>query len=247
MPVENHVLTVRPVYDVTTQVLAEKISPIFLKYARDRLYAVYDLYDTDATRENYEINIMRRDPLIVAGFSHGLEDAIISDDETRGFLDVGNTITTNNRIVYLCACLTGKQLAPACVDVGARAVLAYDDTLTLVVDEKTLEPAEGFKEVLAEKPARIFDGLTVQQVYDEVIAEYNKWIEYWDNRPEEYAPIIADTLRHDRDHFKLYGSGISRISLSHWILVGTTDIFAITYVILYAIRNIIHLYKLFKR
>ena len=247
MPVENHVLTIRPVFDTTTRVLAEKISPIFLKYARDRLYAIFDLYDANATRENYELNIMRRDPLIVAGFSHGLEDAIMSDDGTRGFLDVGNTVTVNNRIVYLCACLTGKQLAPACVDVGARAVLAYDDTLTLVVDSKTLEPVEGFKEVLAEKPARIFDGLTVQQVYDEVIAEYDKWIEYWDNQPEDYAPIIADTLRHDRDHFKLYGNGVSRITLSHWILVGTTEIFAITYVILYAVRNIIHLYKTFKR
>ena len=247
MPVENHVLTVRPVYDETTKVLSEKISPVFLNYAHGRLYVVWDPLDADATRESYEVNIMRRDPLIVAGFSHGLEDAIISDDGTRGFLDVGNTITTNNRIVYLCACLTGRQLAPACVDVGARAVLAYDDTLTIVIENKTLEPAEGFKEVLAEKPARIFDGLTVQQVYDEVIAEYNKWIEYWDNRPEEYAPIIADVLRHDRDHFKLYGNGTSRITLSHWMLVGTTDIFAITYVILYAIRNIIHLYKKFKR
>ena len=247
MPVENHVLTVRPVYDETTKVLSEKISPVFLNYARERLYVVWDLLDADATRESYEVNIMRRDPLIVAGFSHGLEDAIISDDGTRGFLDVGNTITTNNRIVYLCACLTGRQLAPACVDVGARAVLAYDDTLTIVIKNETLEPAEGFKEVLAEKPARIFDGLTVQQVYDEVIAEYNKWIEYWDNRPEEYAPIIADVLRHDRDHFKLYGNGTSRITLSHWMLVGTTDVFAIAYVILYAIRNIIHLYKKFKR
>ena len=247
MPVENHVLTIRPVFDTTTRVLAEKISPIFLKYARDRLYAIFDLYDANATRENYELNIMQRDPLIVAGFSHGLEDAIMSDDGTRGFLDVGNTITVNNRIVYLCACLTGKQLAPACVDVGARAVLAYDDTLTLVVDSETLEPVKGFKEVLAEKPARIFDGLTVQQVYDEVIAEYDKWIEYWDNQPEDYAPIIADTLRHDRDHFKLYGNGTSRITLSHWMLVGLTDVFTVTYVILYAVRNIIHLYKLYKR
>ena len=247
MPNENNVLTIRPIYDDVTRVLAEKISPTFIKYARDRLYVIWDLLDAGATRESYEVNIIRRDPLIIAGFSHGLEDAIISDDGVRGFLDVGNTITTNNRIVYLCACLTGRQLAPACVDVGARAVLAYDDTLTIIVDSETLEPAEGFKEVLAEKPARIFDGLTVQQVYDEVIAEYNKWIEYWDNRPEEYAPIIADVLRHDRDHFKLYGNGTSRITLSHWMLIGITDILSITYVILYAIKNIIHLYKLFKR
>jgi len=247
MPNENNVLTIRPIYDDVTRVLAEKISPTFIKYARDRLYVIWDLLDADATRESYEVNIIRRDPLIIAGFSHGLEDAIISDDGVRGFLDVGNTITTNNRIVYLCACHTGKQLAQACVDVGAKAVLAYDDTLTIIVDSETLEPAKGFKEVLAEKPARIFDGLTVQQVYDEVISEYNKWIEYWDNQPDEYAPIIADVLRHDRDHFKLYGSGTSRITLSHWMLIGITDILSITYVILYAIKNIIHLYKLFKR
>jgi len=243
VPVENHVLVVRPVFDTTTKVLAEKISPVFMKYARDRLYAVYDLYDAGATRESYEVNIMWRNPLIVAGFSHGQEDAIISDDATRGFLDVGNTVTVNNRIVYLCACNTGKELAKACVDVGARAVLAFDDTLTIIVREEDLEPVEGFKEVLAVKPARIFDGLTVKEVYDEVMAEYDKWIEYWDSRPEDYAPIIADTLRHDRDHFKLYGSGTSKISLSPWLLVGTTEILSIAYAVLYAIKNIIHIYK----
>jgi hypothetical protein len=246
VPLENVALVVRPVFDDVTKVLAKKIAPVFMKVATDRLYTVWDLYDKDAVRETFEWSILVRDPLIVAGFSHGGPEIMQGDDGITAFLYTGNTITLKDRIVYLCGCEAGQRLAPAAVEIGARAVLAYDDVIYIAVDPETMEPAEGFKQVFAEKPARLFEGLTVHQVYQEVIAEYDKWIQYWESKGEGYPQILADAFRNNRDHFKLYGAGVSRIVASPWVLIGITNVITYVYIALYAILNVIRLYHYFK-
>jgi len=239
MPRENVCLTVRPLHDLTTQVLATKLAPHAIAYAKRRMYTVYDLYNAEAERVHYETNVPLRDPILIFTFSHGGDEAVIGDDGVTPFLDVHNTWTTNKRLIYHCACHTGKKLAPAEVDIGARAVLAFADTLTIVIDKETHEPVEGFKEVLVDKPCLLFDGVMVKDVHSETIKEYDRWIDYWD----EKDPHIADVLRHDRDNFKLYGTGESRIALSSWVLVGVTDIILIIYTILHFIRVIVRVLR----
>jgi len=232
---ENVILSVRPVHDLTTEVLADKLAKKAIDLAKARLYTVYDLYNFHANRPEYEVKVPIRDPKLLFCFSHGVEDGLIGDDGLTPYLDIHNNFTTIGRICYFCACHTGKKLAPASVEAGALACLAWDDTLTITIDARTREPLEGFRQVLVEKPCLLYEGYTVQATHAETIKEYEKWIEYWDERD----PHVADVLRHDRDHFKLYGTGESRITLSPWLLIGLTDVFAVTTIILIAVLGIV--------
>jgi len=239
VPVENNVVIVRPKHDQATEIFSDKMAIDAVNLARQKLYNVSDLYDEKAIRDVFTGTIITQNPLIVFTFSHGNVDALISDDGTTPFLDKANTYLTNNRIFYSFGCKVGQELAPAAIDIGCRAYLTWDEVAIVTVWADTLEPLEGFKEVLVYKPVRLLDGLTVQQVHNETMQEYEKWIAYWDERD----PAVADTLRWDRDHFKLYGTGESRVTLSTAILMGVTDIILVTFVILWTILNIVRSIK----
>jgi len=239
MPVENNVVVVRPKHDKATEIFSEKLVPDLIDYARKRLYTVYDLYDNLATRDSFTGNIITRNPLLVYTFSHGDIDAVISDDGTTPFLDLANTYLTNNRIFYSFGCKIGQKLAPSAIDIGCRAYLTFDEIAIVTVWSDTLEPLQGFREVLVLKPARLLDGLTVQETYNETIEEYEKWIAYWD----EKDPAVADTLRWNRDHFKLYGTGESKVTLSSYLLMGITDILIISFVVIWVVAQLIRTIK----
>jgi len=127
-------------------------------------------------------------------------------------------------------CLTGRKLAPAMVESGARAVFAFIDLLTVRVDAQTYEPLPGFKECLT-KPKVLYDGVKAKEAYEATIAEYNKWIEFWDKED----PTTADILRADRDAFMMFGTGESKIALSTYVFMGMTDIFILAFLVLYGI------------
>jgi hypothetical protein len=116
------------------------------------------------------------------------------------------------------------------VESGARAVFAFIDLLTLRVDAQTYEPLPGFKECLT-KPKVLYDGVKAKEAYDATIAEYNKWIEFWDKQD----PTTADILRADRDAFMMFGTGESKIALSTYVFMGMTDIFILAFLVLYGI------------
>ena len=235
---DNDTTFIRPVFDDVTYILNSKISPDAIEYAHKRLYLIEDLYEDRANKTEILGNFIRRIPVIVWACSHGVEDAVKGPDITQNVIDLANTTWFNNKIVVIVACLAGRQLAPALVDAGARAVFAYDDELILRVWPDTLDPLEGFKECIT-APKLLYDGFKAKDVYAKAIEEYNKWIDYWD----EKDPATADVLRHDRDCFKLYGSGESRIALSTYLFMGLTDIFAIAWIILYSILNIVRITK----
>jgi len=235
---ENDTTIVRTNFDLVTEVLSTKIAPEVIEYARKRLYAVYDLYKEKANKTELLGNFITKVPVVVWGFSHGSEDALIGPEIGENVFDLANAVWFNNKIVSIVACHTGRKLAPAMVDAGARAVFAYSDELRLRITGDTYEPLEGFKECIS-APKYIYDGLKAKDVYDAVIAEYNKWIDYWD----EKDPVTADVLRHDRDCFVLVGSGESKITLSTYLFMGLTDIFAITWVVARTLLEIVRLTK----
>ena len=230
----NNCVFIRPVFDLVTEVLNTKISPEAVEYAKLRAYSISDLYREKANKTELLSVLIRFTPQVILAYSHGTENEIIGPDELSTIIDLGNTVWMNGKIVVLNACLCGKRLAQALVDAGASAVFAYNDELMIRVWSDTYDPLEGFKECI-NKPQVIFDGLKAKDVYDITIEEYNKWIEYWD----EKDPTTADVLRHDRDNFALYGSGESRITFSIYLLIGLTDIFIITYAVLWTILMIL--------
>ncbi len=231
----NTALFVRPSFDLVTQILNSKFSPEVIDYARARLYSVVDLYGDKANKTDLLGALLRYFPQTVFAYSHGTEDEIVGPDATSSVIDLGNTVWfTGGKIMVLNACLSGQRLAQALIDAGAGAVFAYKDTLDIRVWSDTLEPLEGFRECI-NKPKIIFDGVKAKDVYEATVAEYNKWIEYWD----EKDPVTADILRHDRDAFTLYGNGESKITFSVYLLMGFTDTFIIAYTALWALLNVI--------
>lgn len=235
---DNDTTIVRCDFDLVTHVLSTKIAVEVVEYARKRMYSVVDLYKERANKTELLANFIYKVPLVVWGFSHGTENELIGPEVGSTVFDIGNALWFHGKIVIIIACLTGKKLAPAMIDNGARAVLAYDDVLKIRIWGDTYQPLEGFKECIT-KPKIIYDGVKVKEAYDATIAEYNKWIEYWDDKD----PVTADVLRHDRDCFKMYGSGESRITLSVYLLIGMTDILAIVYLVAAILHKILRLTK----
>jgi len=235
---DNDTTIIRTDFDLATMILSQKIAPEVIEYAHKRLYAVKDLYKEKANKTELLSNFIWSIPVTVFGFSHGGEDALLGQEIGQNVLDLANTAWVNNKIVVLNACSCGKQLAPAMVDAGTRAVFAYDDLLTLRVTSDTYDPLEGFKESI-NTPKLLYDGLKAKEVYDKTIEEYNKWIDYWD----EKDPVTADVLRHDRDCFKLYGNGESSITFSTFLILGLTDIFFLAWAILWTFLEVVRTTK----
>jgi hypothetical protein len=213
-------------------ILSTKVMPDVIDYATKRLYLVEDLYKDRANKTELLGNFLRRYPVIVWFASHGAEDAVIGPDEGQTVADLANTVWFNGKIVVINACLTGRKLAPAMVDSGARAVFAFTDLLTIRVDAETYEPLDGFKECFT-KPKVLYDGVKAKDAYDLTIAEYNKWIEHWDRED----PTTADVLRADRDAFMMFGTGESKIAASTYLFMGLTDVFILAYIVLWGILH----------
>jgi hypothetical protein len=221
---------VRADFDLVSGILSTKIMPDVIDYARKRSYLVEDLYKERANKTELLGNFLRRYPLVVWLASHGFEDAVIGPEEGQTIADLANTVWFNGKIVVINACLTGRKLAPAMVESGAKAVFAFVDLLTLRVDANTYEPLPGFKECLT-KPKVLYDGVNAKDAYDATIAEYNKWIDFWDKED----PTTADVLRADRDAFMMFGTGESKVALSTYVFMGMTDIFILAFIILWGI------------
>lgn len=204
--------------------------PDVIAYATKRMYLVTDLYKEKANKTDLTGDFLTKYPLIVWLASHGAEDAVIGPEEGQTVADLANTVWFNGKIVIINACLTGRKLAPAMVDSGARAVFAFVDLLTLRVDANTYEPLDGFKDCLT-KPKVLYDGVKAKDAYDATIAEYNKWIEAWD----KVDPTTADILRADRDAFMMFGTGESKVAASTYVFMGLTDAFIIAYMVLWGI------------
>jgi hypothetical protein len=90
------------------------------------------------------------------------------------------------------------------VEKGAKAVLAYADKVLFVsVGGRMSEP---FEDTLL-YPKRLCDHVTVGQVYDEMLACFDKWIMcfvVWD-------PAIYDFLLHDKLALVLVGDRTAKV------------------------------------
>jgi hypothetical protein len=187
-----------PVFDDVTTVGNNAIHSYVIPYIKSPWVTTLLEKDT-ATRKNLEDALAKVNPSIVWLDSHGSETCCYAS-EAECAADLDNAHLFTGRIVYILACLCGRKLAPAMVEKGARAVLAFTDIVILAYDAKTMMPTRPFLETLY-YPRRLYDYISVGQVYDETIQKYNEWLDclkVWD-------PLLRDLLLHDRDCFKLFG------------------------------------------
>lgn len=219
-------------YDLATTILSNQVIKPMVEYAGSRLLSVADYEGEKATRGNFYDAVWRYNPEFVFIGTHGEADRLTSQEAGFDILSLTNAQLMNGRIGYFVACKSGLELAPACVDNGAKCVFAFNDVLTVMSygEETGYKLCEGFVECLT-MPQLLFDGLKAKDVYEATKREYERWISYWDERD----PFVADVLRHDRDAFNLYGSGESRLSFSWWLIVGLTDYLVLAFMFLAAL------------
>ncbi|MEM1590246.1 MAG: hypothetical protein QW175_07500 [Candidatus Bathyarchaeia archaeon] len=238
----NDIVLIRTTFDDATRILNTQVTPQLVTYLKSRFYNVVDLYGDKAYKEQLLYACIQYLPAVVCGFSHGTDVSLISQDGTPA-LDIGTAVWMNNKIVYLFACRCGKELAQALIDNGAKAVLAFDDIVYLILDENG-NVVDGYAETCLVVPELVAEGLSVRECYDKAVETYNKWIEHYENNGET---LIADLFRWNRDHFVLKGSGESRIGLSMYLFVGLTDVLAMANVLIWGVGNIaIEAYRAYK-
>jgi len=189
-----------PVFDFETRVGNNSLHAVVVPYIKAP-WVLTMLEKDSATRSNLESALTSKNPSIVWLDSHGNE-VCLAETETTCAVDLTSDLSRlfSGRIVYIHACLCGKKLAPAMVSAGAKAVLAYTDTVVSEIDPSTMRLTRPFEETLLH-PKRLYDHVSVGQVYDETIQIFNVWIDClraWD-------PSVRDALLHDRDCFKLFG------------------------------------------
>ena len=237
----NNALFVRTKYDVATEILHDQVTALIIDYAKNRAYGYDDLSVDSANRSNFEEAVWSHNPQVIIISSHGSEEGIMGQDQVTEIISPANSLFLKGRLAYFIACNTGKGLAPICVSNGCRAVLGFDDTLTIAAYEQpdlSYIIVDAFQDTLT-TPKILFDGVKVQDVYNKTKDKFEEWITYYD----EVDPMIADILRFDRDHFILEGDGNESIQLSWYLLMGMGDILLYIFVTLYTITEAIKLVK----
>jgi len=237
----NNTLFARTRYDVATMVLHDQVTADIIAYAKQRAYSYSDLSGDTANRSNFEIDMWKYNPQVVVISTHGSEEGLMGNDQITEILSPANSLFTKGKLCYFIACQAGKGLAPICVSNGARAVFGWDDDLTIAVyplDGGQYELVDAFRESLT-VPKLLYDGVKVKDVYQSTIDKFNEWIEHYD----EVDPMIADILRHDRDHFVLHGNGEESVQLSWYLLMGLGDVFFYIIVFQYTVLQLIRMFR----
>jgi hypothetical protein len=237
----NNALFARTRYDVATEVLHDQVTALIIDYAKRRAYGYDDLSEDTANRSNFEEAIWSHNPQVVVISSHGSEEGIMGQDQTTEIVSPANSLFLKGRLAYFIACNAGKGLAPICVSNGCKAVLAFNDTLTIAAYEQPDGKyiiVDAFQDTLT-TPEILFDGVKVQDAYNKTIEKFNTWITHYD----ETDPMIADILRFDRDHFILEGNGNESVQMSWYLMMGMGDILLYIYCTLYTLTEAVKLAK----
>lgn len=136
----------------------------------------------------------------ITGVGHGSYDSYTGDFYDSIF-SVGNYSQeeSQGKIVHFISCETARDLGPDFVLHGCRAYFGYDENFSFQPDD-----ADIFFECDSEVDRGFAQGLTAGQVYDRVIALFNKHIAAFRAAGQEFK---AGTLEFDRDHLRAPSSG----------------------------------------
>jgi hypothetical protein len=136
----------------------------------------------------------------ITGVGHGAYDSYTGDFYDPIFA-VGNYSPeeSQGKIVHFISCETARDLGPDFVAHGCRAYFGYDENFTFLLDI-----ADIFFECDSEIDHAFADGLNAGQVYNRVVALFNKHIATLQAQGEDYK---AATLEFDRDHLRAPSSG----------------------------------------
>jgi len=213
----NMMLNIMP-YHCTCCIQAFKGMVHISDEARQQELNLIELQSDDAVKEPIWDTLEASDPIFVNGFGHGNIDIFTGDDEEAVFTDEECNILAG-RVVYLLSCLTAVELGPAVIDAGGITYIGFDISWTWMAANITADPyndwyAEGFYRSSNECPIALIQGDTVSVAKDRSIAEYNRWIEIWENERsgDPYAADAIGWLIYDRDGLTVLGDQSATIA-----------------------------------
>ena len=73
---------------------------------------------------------------ILVAYSHGCEDALLSNAEASGYLNMGNSYFFSSSLVYTNCCHSGIRLKGSLIDAGCFGYVGYTDEVRLPKNEK---------------------------------------------------------------------------------------------------------------
>jgi len=222
MPDENKILVIRPrdcrYCGNGYYALAHAIEQIKNLSLNPNL-EVIDLAAEDAEKEPVLNALEEHDPYLIISFGHGYSSAYTGNSETPIF-DTNNIYLLAGRIWKTLSCQVGKLLGLQMVREGGIAFLGYDEDWVWLALDSSADPyedkhAKAF--YISDNQGSIVLGVTYDpsKASDEAIKEYNRWIDYWLENPEEdpKAVEIVKWLIWDRDALVLYLYGYEEIRL----------------------------------
>ena len=191
-----------PNYEVATRIISKwtlDVEQIIAK--NNRNYS--KLSASRATRDELRRSL-DENPIIFAMFyCHGEYDTIFGQNDMPvvGPANVGQLART---IVSTVSCRCGRDLADQGIRQGVYAWFGYDEIFSLwTLDDKSID---GFRESANTPNISVLSNKTTGQAYDDTIKEYNKWIDYYIDKPEDPMSFhYESTLIGDRDELVLKG------------------------------------------
>ena len=181
-----------------------------VKYASNKSYNIVDLNGKNADNPYIDDVIMDFSPYLIYGFGHGNVNAYTANSEIPVWI-VGEDLThLAGRIIYLLSCLTANQLGPYLIKQGVIGYGGFLVSWTWITNDINGDPytdkqAEGFYRSTNRFFESLLEGNTLSQAMQDSIQEYNRWIKYWTDNPNNVSTEIIKWLIHDRDGLVIYG------------------------------------------
>ena len=146
-----------------------------------------------ARRAYVQPEVCQGDIVYITGVGHGTDTTYMGEHYDPIF-DVGNYQSgeSHNKVVHFFACQTAVKLGPDFVNHGCRAYFGYDEDFIVL-----MRVSDAFFDCDSEIDRAFADGLTAEEVYDRVIAYYDRKIcELEDGGYDDAAAALG----HNRDH-----------------------------------------------
>lgn len=199
-------LFTRPDFDIATKYLAE-YAKLLTDYALTKGYDVTDLHDVDATKTNLEFEIGDTD--LFLGFGHGAADRLTGQDLEIILQSHVNSSLLSGKKCFLGACLAGVDLGPIMVSETCPEFYGYKEDFTFLFHPdyyaagRYLEDpyAKPFFDSLITTGYRLLDGATPDRIYDDQIARYHYWWDYWIKQEDPMADDILTWLNWNEENY----------------------------------------------
>ena len=193
-------------------------------------YNVTDL-ETDTSRLiPFQQSMQNDDPAIFFGGGHG-DAPVFTGQDTEDILWIPNGLPghshsdsnvgiVQDRIVYLLSCVTGAGLGPAIGVQDNTFFIGYQDDFIWAGFSPGDLYSQGFMEASNAICAKILQGGTVIEAYNEGGRVFDEWIDYWQQSADPIASQVIGWMIHDRDVMVATGITPKQLATPVFPIVG---------------------------